>query len=328
MSRGRKPLQPVEIVDANISHEAIAADSAVAGDENAKRLARIDDQYGDGDLYSREACIQKARFFLNESAAAMLEAGKQLILLKEHEPHGDFLHAVERIGIAPRAAQKMIQATVKFTRPMNAPLVAHLNSRTKLLDLLSEDDQELEELAKGGTLAGLTLDDVERMSPTELRAALRKERQKLRDDKEAHERLLVDKNKKIDEYARREGSIPAKIFDLRQAAALASGEAIAAINKLMKIRLDIREVPGYDEHVEEIVGAVGVTFLQGLWQIQAYLTEEMNYAEQVFSGSRIEIRATSERGPDLSDEEIQRLKEAGAEESARVFGYEFQEDGK
>ncbi len=37
-------------------------------------------------------------------------------------------------------------------------------------------------------------------------------------------------------------------------------------------------------------------------------------------GSRIEIRATSERGPDLSDEEITKLKNDGADEAARVFG--------
>ena len=320
MSRGRKPLPPARVIDTKVNHEAVAAASAAADGENARRLARIDEQYGDGDLYSREACIQKAKFFLNESAAAMLEAGKQIIMIKENEPHGDYLHAVERIGIAPRAAQKLMQATVKFMSPQMRRLTAHLN-KTKLLEIVSEDDQELEELAKGGTLAGLTLDDIERMSSQELRNSLREEKQKRREDQETHERLLVDKNKKLDEYAKREGNISAQIFELRTAAVKASGLAIAGINEMMGIRIKVNKVPGRDQHVEEIVGAVGVTILQVLYQVQAYLSEEINHAERDFSGTKIEINAIPNRGPDLSDEKIQSYKDAGADEAARTLGY-------
>lgn len=322
MSRGRKPLQPAKIIDVQVNHEAVAADSAAIDGENARRLARIEEQYGDGDVYRLENCIAKAQFFMANSAEAMLNAGKQLIRIKEHEPHGAFLHALERIGIVQRTAQKMMQATVKFTRPSNAPLAAHLN-RTKLIELVSEDDQELEELSKGGTLAGLTLDDIERMTKQELRNALRKERDKRKADQEAHERLLADKNKKIDDYARLKSDLSASVMKLRQDVIAATGEAILAINKLTRLRLDVHDVPGFAEHREEITGAVGVTFLQSLWQVQAWLTEEATWAEHDFAGSRIEIRATSERGPDLTPDEIQNLKDAGIAEAARVTNAVF-----
>jgi hypothetical protein len=318
MSRGRKPVPPANVVDVEVNHEAVATDLAAIDGENKKRLARIEELYGDGDVYRLETCIAKAKFHFESSAESLLAAGRQLIRIKEHEPHGEFVQALDRLGVHPRMAQRVMQATTKFHNQANAKLVSHLG-RTKILDLAIEDEETIDSFAKGGTLYGLTLDDVDCMSPTELRNKLRDERKKRKHDQEAHERLLVDKNKKIDQLAKVQGSIPKLILDLRQKATLASGEAIAGINKMTRVRLDARDVPGYDDHVEEYAGAIGVTFLQALYQVQAYLTEEIGYAEAMFSGTKIEIRATTERGPDLSEEEIQALKDAGAEEAARVL---------
>lgn len=322
MSRGRKALPAAAVVDAKMNHQAVADDSAAIDGENAKRLARIEELYGDGDIYHLETCIHGAQMCLSQSADAMLRAGRFLIRIKEHEPHGEFLHALERVGIAMRTAQKMMQATVKFTKPSNAPLAAHLD-RTKLIELVSEDDQELEELSKGGTLAGLTLDDIERMTKQELRTALRTARQDRQHDQETHERLLADKNKKIDQYEKLKSNLNEQVLKIQQDVIKAAGQAILGINQLTRLRLDVHEIPGFAENREEIVGAVGVTLLQSLWQVQAWLTEEAGWAEHDFAGSRIEIRATSERGPDLSPEEIKNFKNAGIEEAARVTGAVF-----
>lgn len=53
------------------------------------------------------------------------------------------------------------------------------------------DNEELDELADGGTVAGLTLDDVDRMSVRELRQALRE----ARETNAAQQRVLADKMK-------------------------------------------------------------------------------------------------------------------------------------
>lgn len=59
---------------------------------------------------------------------------------------------------------------------------------------MTEDDESLAELADGGTVAGLKLDDVDRMSCRELRQALRE----ARETSAAQQRVLADKNEKID----------------------------------------------------------------------------------------------------------------------------------
>ncbi|MCU7906508.1 MAG: hypothetical protein KZQ76_11845, partial [Candidatus Thiodiazotropha sp. (ex Epidulcina cf. delphinae)] len=74
--------------------------------------------------------------------------------------------------------------------------------KTKLLELMVEDDEALEALADGGTLAGVNLDEIERMSTRELRDTLRKERDTQVKSAETHERLLADKNTKIDALAK------------------------------------------------------------------------------------------------------------------------------
>jgi len=68
---------------------------------------------------------------------------------------------------------------------------------TKLLELAVEDDEDLDALAEGGTLAGLNLDDVDRMSSRELRRALREAREKA----SVTEEVLAEKSRKIDTLA-------------------------------------------------------------------------------------------------------------------------------
>lgn len=54
------------------------------------------------------------------------------------------------------------------------------------------DDEELDALADGGTVAGATLDDIDRMTSRELKAALRE----ARETNAAQQRVLADKNEK------------------------------------------------------------------------------------------------------------------------------------
>ncbi|HCL4297085.1 TPA: DUF3102 domain-containing protein, partial [Pseudomonas aeruginosa] len=113
------------------------------------------------------------------------------IVLKEHEPHGDFTQIVtEQLGIHERAARRMMQAALKYLSPALESKRTTLSvlGKAKLLELISEDDDDLVALADGGTVAGLDLDDIERMSCRELRKALRD----LREDKEAQGRLLAN----------------------------------------------------------------------------------------------------------------------------------------
>ncbi|HBG9727007.1 TPA: DUF3102 domain-containing protein [Escherichia coli] len=160
-------------------------------------------QFGDGLPYERDRIVHEARFYMAQSAESMLEAGKRLIILKENEPHGDFTNILENeLGLAPQVARRMMQASMKFLGESDEPTKRSTLSvlgKAKLYDLMVLDNEELDELADGGTVAGLTLDDVDRMSVRELRQALRE----ARETNAAQQRVLADKNEKIDSLSTR-----------------------------------------------------------------------------------------------------------------------------
>ncbi|MBV7159437.1 DUF3102 domain-containing protein [Escherichia coli] len=190
---GRTKLQPVELVE-----DAPLTDG-LSVNLNAMTEHRLEimQQFGDGLPYERDRIVHETRFYMAQSAEAMLEAGKRLIILKENEPHGEFVEIVrEHLGIEPRIAQKMAQAALKFLSPEleSKAKTFSLLGRSKLYELMLEDDEELAQLADGGTVAGLTLDDVDRMSVRELRQSLRE----ARETNAAQQRVLADKNEKID----------------------------------------------------------------------------------------------------------------------------------
>ncbi|EMK0351704.1 DUF3102 domain-containing protein [Citrobacter amalonaticus] len=155
-------------------------------------------QFGDGLPYERDRIVHETRFYMAQSAEAMLEAGKRLVILKENEPYGDFTNILENdLGLAPQVARRMMQASVKFLGNGNdQPKRSALSvlGKTKLYELMVLDDEELDALADGGTVAGATLDEIDRMTSRELKTALRE----ARETNAAQQRVLADKNEKID----------------------------------------------------------------------------------------------------------------------------------
>lgn len=210
--------------------------------EREQHLEMIDASYGGNLPYDRSRMVNECQFYLETSSHAMLEAGKRLVLLKEHEAHGDFLSALDQIGLAPRPAQRMMQAAIKFSNP-NARPVAHLG-QTKLLELMVEDDEDIAELAEGGTIAGLTLDDMESMSAKQLRSELRKSRAKAEREATANEKLIAKKDETINKYARDSERVhewPEIVTSLSLDVTLAAGkcvEHIAALRKLVNTVLE------------------------------------------------------------------------------------------
>ncbi|MFE8103587.1 DUF3102 domain-containing protein [Brenneria goodwinii] len=192
----RTKSQPVELME----------DAPLAGDLNVKLNAlaehrmQVMHQFGDGLPYERDRIVHETRFYMAQSAEAMLEAGKRLVILKENEPHGEFIEIVEsQLSLSKRTAQVMMQASLKYLSPKLEPKAQALAllGKTKLFELMTESDDELIELADGGTVAGMTLDDIDRMTSRELKAALRE----ARETNAAQQRVLTDKNQKIDDLS-------------------------------------------------------------------------------------------------------------------------------
>ncbi|MAD43777.1 MAG: DUF3102 domain-containing protein [Oceanospirillaceae bacterium] len=218
--------------------------------------------------------VTEAKFYMAQSAEAMLEAGKRLVVLKENEPHGEFVDVVKnQLGMATRTAQQIMQATLKYSSPKlesKAQALAHLG-KTKLFELMAEDDDDLVQLAEGGTVAGMDLDEIDRMTSRELRKALRESRANF----EARAKVLEGKDKKITELAEQlEGKLvklPEKDeieAKLRSELTTIATEAKGHING--NLRAALRELDKHDaaQGTNNAVFAAGVVA-----QLERLLTE-------------------------------------------------------
>ena len=164
----------------------------------AERIRAADEAFGAGADYDRDRVTAEVRHHLNASAMAMVEAGRRLCWLKEREPHGEWLPLLERIGVDRFAAARLMLIARKLAGP-NVRLVAHLDSVAKVHELAAMPDEDLDELREGGAVAGLTLDDIGRMAPSELRAALRAERKEKKERADAQQKIATRRQERIDE---------------------------------------------------------------------------------------------------------------------------------
>lgn len=161
----------------------------------AVHSSEILERFGDGMPFDQYRYEDKIRSHLSRSAEEMLAAGRALVVAKEHISHGQWVDFLSKVGLEPRVAQRMAQAAIKFS---NASTSSHLieaaGGKSKLFELMVLDDDDLAELNEGGTVAGLELDDIAKMSVSELRRSLRE----ARENAEARAKVLSDKNSKID----------------------------------------------------------------------------------------------------------------------------------
>lgn len=189
---GRKPLTDTT------SEEAQAMD-LVAQSVNAKenRKLEINSRFLEtGETYNLHVCMEKARMYQDQMASGMLGLGAQLLLMKENEVHGNFMAAIEQLGLSVRSADYAMAAADKFG---SSPTLANLGS-SKLKALTVLDDDSVAHLAEGEEVEGLgTADDIAKMSVRELRAALRKEKQERQEERTALEEVVRKKESTISE---------------------------------------------------------------------------------------------------------------------------------
>lgn len=199
----RKPLHTenagITITDADTPQLGEMRD---AQNQLTLRRQEIIDQYGDGLPYDRQRVLGEVAIHWRAASEAMLQIGKSFVLIKEHETPEYFRDFVENVaGLSMQTAYKWMNAAIKYLSPQlqwSMPVMARLGN-SKLFELMAEDNDDLAALADGGTVAGLTLDEIDRMTQRELKAALRE----ARENADAKERLLADKNTRLDELTAR-----------------------------------------------------------------------------------------------------------------------------
>lgn len=180
--------------------------------EIAAHNLEIMNTFCDGLPFNREWVENKTRNHLQRSAEDMLRAGQGLLTLKEQLPHGEYLKSLERLEVNRRVATRMMGAALKFGK-WDSESHSKLGI-TKMYELSTLGGDELEELQEGGTVRGLVLDDIDKMTTTELRKVLREKKQELitlnknsQAEALANTRLLLGKDKKINEYEKKVDSL-------------------------------------------------------------------------------------------------------------------------
>lgn len=236
------------------------------------RLTQIDETWGDGQPFNVERLVRQVHRSGEAIGAEIFEIGRAVVWIKERLPHGEYLHAIAQMDIGHTFARQCAQAVLRLAGPnCRAPGNLAALGRTKLLELTYLDDDQLKELNEEQTVAGLTLDEVDRLSTRELRAKLRKEREERSKEKEVNERLLGDKNRKIDELDAKLGHREtAPDAEQEQAIVADIWAAVQALGAPL-LRLEQQLAATHEHRAESITGAVHLACGQSI----AFLMQQL-----------------------------------------------------
>lgn len=197
---GRKPLS--DISEENTESMELVAQSVEA---KASKKQEINTRFlEEGETYNLMVCLEKAKMYQEQMASGMLGLGAQLLLLKANEAHGNFLAAIEELGLAERSARYAMEAALKFgNRQTSADL--NILGKEKIRALTVLDDDDAQDLVNGDEVDGLgDIDDVAKMTVRELKKALRELRNERTKTQNEHEKQL----EAVEEVVRRkEGKI-------------------------------------------------------------------------------------------------------------------------
>ena len=207
---------PARTADIEAAQDTLAAQSA-----SVQALAV---QIGYQGALTTGALEDEIRFYQRRTVEAILETGKRLLILRELSQIGtEFDKRVELLGFARSTAYRFMQAAAKTAKSANlAVLSTQVKSASVFLELVTHDDDVLENLAE--------MDDVEKMSASEVRTALRE----AREEKTANDKVLADKNKAMDKLraqVKRIATIPPDeaLADLQREATSNMNDALGAI---------------------------------------------------------------------------------------------------
>jgi hypothetical protein len=279
MKAGRKPTPTATALNLPMNEQAIKDDVqslnqlalVTAQHDSAVRAVALQMGYQlpadctDPDLIQRDISINMRR-----SVEACLEVGKGLRVLKEACGHGNFMARIDVLGIDVHVASRFVSAAVKFSNLRTyANLTNGITTQNKLFEMIALDGDQLEELELTGQTGELALDDVATMSVKELRHAVREARA----DKEAGDKLLADKNAKIDKLSRHinKATPDQVLLEIQKEATALMNDALGCVRGQIRQAFTAIKNHTEDDHSVFMAGLLG--------QLQADVTalrEEFN----------------------------------------------------
>jgi hypothetical protein len=229
-----------------------------------EELQEADLLYLDGKPYDLDRIDNEVSFFQAQAGESLLEIGKRFILVKLHEDHGKFLAFLEKHDMGTRSSEYAMAAARKFA---NSQTFANLGA-SKMIALSVLDDDSIQSLEDGEKAAGVTLDEIDRMSVREVREALRAEREKRKKEKQAREDAISKKEEQINELEHklryqepptREQLAQVRLDELRRQFLIPINcvseyyrEAIAILDEAQRIEgITIPQLEAFVEHFSE-----------------------------------------------------------------------------
>lgn len=283
----RKPLHTentgITITDADtpgLPAMKAAADQFALASEEANTAARaIAAQIGYDGTLTVGTLEDEIRFYQRQTVQACLELGKRLLVLKELAPHGEFEKRIELLGFEKNKAQRFMRAAWTSSKSINLTLLStQVKSMSAFMEIIMLDDDTLKNLSE--------MDGIDRMSTSELRAALRESSADLEQARKRSAKLAEDN---ADLAVRSLQKIvadtdwPDALIPLTDQIAEAGRKLAIAISDLESCRIRLFEAgSGFDETTRSAYEAafchVGEVYEQALVRGERLIAKErLNY---------------------------------------------------
>jgi len=135
-----------------------------------------------GDLpYTRESYIGHAKFYLTRTAESMMMVGKLLVVIREKEGYGEFGAIITgELGMTIPTAYRFMNIALKAEKRPSIDF-SQFEKFGQIAALLEAPEEDLKELENKGVLAGIEIDELQRMTVRELRDLVKE----LKQDREA-----------------------------------------------------------------------------------------------------------------------------------------------
>jgi hypothetical protein len=144
-------------------------------------------ELGYGGKLELGALLNYIRFYQRHTVESALEMGKGLVLLKAITPHGLFIESIQNMGFSQRSAQRFMKAAIRVTQNGGLALLAkQAKNVSAFLEMVTLEDDDIQNI--------LALDDLDRMSATQLRNLARS----LRADKDTLQTRLNTSEARFD----------------------------------------------------------------------------------------------------------------------------------
>lgn len=128
----------------------------------------------DANTYNHDAPLPQPKRVVTPCLKEIVDLGFQLIQLKVTCKHGQFLQRVKELGFRKSEPSVLMAIARRFNCPSAAPILEAVGNFSKLRELLSLNDDELESLKNGGEARGITLYSLKSMTITQVRLTMRR----------------------------------------------------------------------------------------------------------------------------------------------------------